>query len=321
MNVLVTGATGFIGSHLCEQLLLDGHEVWGISRSAKTINVGELQKQIQIQNQQCFHLLSCDITDYEAVERTFHINAFDAVFHVAACILSQDADDPFPYFETNVRGTVNILRAAQLENVNKVIYSSSMNVYGMPRYLPVDENHPTEPENIYGLTKLMGEMFCRLYAQIYGFKILILRYSGVFGLRKEGGAISNFTDRALKNEPPLIFSDGSDVWDTVYVRDVVTANILALAHLDDLGFDIFNIGIGKGINVTEAANMIIKLTGSTAKPRFGSAASSPTFIYDISKAKSMLGFTPTPFDKALSEFIDQKMLNEENYDPGSKTIF
>lgn len=298
MRLLVTGATGFIGSHLCERLLVDNYEVWGISRLTETGNVTD------IQNRQNFHLLKCDITDSDEIWDIFRRNKFDAIFHVAARLSAQPADDPFPYFETNVKGTLNVLRAAHLGNVRNVVYSSSMNVYGMPKYLPVDESHPTEPVNLYGLTKLMGEMFCQLYTRIYGFKVIILRYSGVFGSRKGWGAISNFIDRALKNESPVIFSDGSDVWDTVYVKDVVAANILALANLDRLEFGIFNIGIGKGINVTDVANKILDLTGSTAKPRFGSAPSLPTFIYDISKAENMLGFTPTSFDEGLQEYVE-----------------
>ena len=300
MRLLVTGAIGFIGSHLCEGLLAAGHEVWGISRLTKTGNVAETQ------NHQNFHLLRCDITDSDELQAIFHRNKFDAIFHLAARLSTQPADDPFPYFETNVKGTLNILRTAHMEDVRNVVYSSSMNVYGVPEYLPVDEGHPTKPVNLYGLTKLMGEMSCQLYARIYGFKAIILRYSGVFGPGKAGGAIFNFVDKALRNEPLVIFSDGSDVWDTVYVKDVVAANILALANIDRLGFESFNIGIGKGINITDVANKILGLTGSAAKPTFGSAPSLPTFVYNISKAENMLGFTPTTFDECLKEYVEQE---------------
>lgn len=299
MNIGVTGGSGFIGSHISKQLISDGHDVTSISRSPRTTNVARILEHKR------YHPLSCDITDFEAVQSILHENKFDAIFHLAAHLLSDgDAPDPLPYLETNVRGTVNILQAAYLENVNKIIYSSSMNVYGLAKYLPVDENHPVEPINQYGLTKLMAEMYCRHYAQVYGFKIIILRYSGVFGPGRQGGAIFNFIDRALKNEPPIILSD--EVWDTIYVKDVVTANMLALTKLDELGFEAFNIGIGEGIKVSDVANKIINFTGSKAKPMFGNTASYPAFFYDISKAKEVLRFTPTPFDESLKEYIELK---------------
>lgn len=299
MRLLVTGGSGFVGSHLCRRLLADNHEVWSMSRLTKTGNVTD------IQNRQNFHLLKCDIADFEEVRSIFCKNKFDAIFHMAACLSAQPADNPLPYLETNVKGTLNILQAACLEkNTNKVIYSSTMNVYGVAKYLPVDEKHPTQPVNMYGLTKLMGEMLCRLYTQLYNFEVVVLRYSGVFGPRKEWGAIYNFTNQALKNEALGIFSDGSDVWDTIYVKDVVNANMLALDNIEKLGFEIFNIGMGEGVNIAELATKVIELSGSTAKPSFGTAPALPAFYYDIAHAKNALGFTPTPFDEGLREYVE-----------------
>ena len=298
MRLLITGASGFVGSHLCHKLVADNHEVWGISRLTQT------EKVAAIQNRQDFHLLKCDITDFDKVRSVFAKNKFDAILHTAACLTAQPPDNPIPYLATNVNGTLNILEAARLEqNAEKVIYSSSMSVYGVAKHLPVAENHPTKPTNIYGLTKLMGEMLCQFYARQYNFKVTVLRYSGIFGPGKDGGAIYNFIKAAVNNAAPTIFSDGSDIWDTLYVKDVVTANILALKNIDRRGFEIFNIGMGEGINVTEAANKIVRLAGSTVAPSLGTAPALPAFYYDIANASNMLGFTPTPFDEGVREYI------------------
>lgn len=299
MRLLVTGATGFIGSHLCERLLADGHEVWGASRLNKTKNL------VNIQGHPNFHLVKLDLNAFEEVRSIFSKDTFDGIFHTAACIFVEPADNPFPYLETNVRGTLNILQAACLAGKNtRIIYSSSMNVYGPAKYLPVDEKHPTQPVNMYGLSKLMGEMLCQLYSQQYNFEIKVLRYSGVFGPRKEWGAIYSFADRALRNKAPIISSDGSDIWDALHVKDVCIANALALANSGKSKFCIFNIGSGKGINVTDVANKILRTVGSTAKPCFGNSPALAPFYYDISKARNVLRFVPTPFDESVREYIE-----------------
>lgn len=299
---LVTGATGFIGSHLCRRLLGAGHTVYG------TCRITGPEKIENILANPDFKLLECDITDFEAVHDLMRDHRFDAVFHTAAYIPRMPAADPFHVFDVNVRGTLNILHASYLKNVRKIIYSSSMSVYGNPQYLPVDERHRTEPVSHYGLTKLMGEMFCELYAQQYNLNIVILRYSGVFGPYKNSGAISNFIDSALRNKSPVISGDGTDVWDTIYVSDAVTANLLALDYKNEKGIDVFNIGRGEGVNVTDIANRIVSLCGSTAKPviGIGTEHGGIQFFYNISKAEEVLGFMPTSLENNLKEFIEWK---------------
>ncbi len=298
MKLLVTGATGFIGSHMCEGLLDRGEEVYGLSRLKDTSKISEFMTHPR------FHIVKGDITDFDLLYRLFQENRFQAIFHMAVYQPPQHTDEPFPYFETNVMGVVSILQAAYLAGINRIIVSSSMNVYGRAKYSPVDEKHPTEPSNLYGLTKLMGDMFCQYYAQEFGMKVIILRYSGVFGPRRERGAISNFATMTLAGKPPIIFSNETEQWDTVYVKDVVMVNILALANIDKFKFEIFNIGTGHGVKVADVAEKVIELTGSPVKPKFGNATPSPTFVYDISKAKALLGFNSRPFEQGLAEYIE-----------------
>lgn len=297
MKLLVTGASGFIGSYLCKKLVDDGHEVQGLSRWAKSDSA-----RLTMAHKN-FTLLKCDIANFNQVREVFTNQRYDVIFHMAAFLPGQPTEDPLSFVETNVKGTLNLLQAAQLENHTRVIYSSSMTVYGAAKYLPVDEKHPTEPVSLYGLTKLIGERICQFYAEQYGFKVLILRYAGVFGPGKKEGAIYNFVTRVLQNESPVIYSDGRDVWDTLHVNDVVTANCLALENIDRHGLEIVNIGAGRGINVTEVARKVVDLTGAQVDIKFGTAPGLPDFYYDISKAQALLGFKPTSFDTSLTEYI------------------
>lgn len=178
-----------------------------------------------------------------------------------------------------------------------------MNVYGIPKYLPVDEFHSTEPINEYGTTKLTGEMFCKIYSEQCGINVIILRYSGVFGPMREDGAIYNFIESALANKPLVIFSDGSDVWDTVYVDDAIKAIMLAIGNISQFNFEIFNIGNGKEVNLLEIANKIIELTKSNSKIVIENKIKPIKFYYDLSKAQKLLKFTPTPIEENLNRFI------------------
>jgi len=298
MRLLVTGATGFIGSHICEGLLDNGDEVYGLSRLRDTSKISEFVGHPR------FHTVKGDITDFDVLHRLFHETKFEAIFHVAVHHPHQYTDDPFPCFEANVRGTINIMRAAYLAGINRVVASSSMSVYGPAEYLPVNEKHPTKPANLYGLSKLMDDMVYEHYAQRFGVKTIVLRYSGVFGPRRGWGAVSNFTTKALASEPPVILSDGSDQWDNLHVKDVVKANTLALDNIDKLQFEILNIGLGRGVSVAYVATKIIELTNAAVELQFGNASPAPPFIYDISKATRLLGFVPRPFEEALEEYVE-----------------
>lgn len=294
MRMLITGSKGFIGSHLFRYLKPLDHEVFGLDKD------------------------ECDINDLQKLKSIVKKTQPEIVFHLAARLPTDSKEEPERFFRNNVEGTFNLLESMKECGVHRMVYSSTMNVYGKTEYLPVDERHPARPINIYGLTKLLGERLCEFYAQNFNYKIIILRYSGVYGPGRDNGAIDSFISRALKNEVLEISSDGSDIWDAIYIDDAVTAIMLALENISKINFEIFNIGYGKGIKLLEIANKILKLTKSDSKLTIEDKAKPMKFYYDISKAKKSLKFIPTPVEKNLNNFIRYITLSKSECYENSK---
>lgn len=298
MRVLVTGATGFIGSHVCKALLAENHEVFALSHSPGNDRIASLL------NHGSFHLLNGDIRSLATMQNTMEANKVDAVIHLAACKAYPPTLDIYPeYVETNAKGTLNVLHSSLLAKVPRVIYSSSKDVYGVPRYLPVDEDHPTKPLDFYTLTKLHGEQCCEYYAQNYDISVIIFRCAGIYGIGRKRGAAYNFTQAALKGQPFQISSDGNQTRDFVYVGDVVSATVKALDISGETRFDVFNIGTGRETSVNELASKINDITGANINFRYVPKDSDERFVFDIGKAQRVLGYQPRPLDDTLNEFI------------------
>lgn len=270
-KVLVTGANGFIGFHLCNALNEMGYDVADLGKA--------------------------DIRDFKEILKILKKHKPYGVFHLAAVLPPVENNK---FFDVNVKGTFNLLEACRLCNVKKFIYSSTMNVYGDVKYLPVDEKHPTNASNFYGLSKLLGEELIKLY----NFDSVILRYSGVYGPGKEQGAVANFIKNAKLNKPLKILNNIS--WDIVYIKDVVQANIRAFEKADKIKFEIINIGAGKEINIKDLAEKIIQITGSKSKIRtltFQKSSAPWHFYFNINKAKKLLNFKPQSYDTSLKANI------------------
>lgn len=282
MKIIVTGSKGFIGFHLLNHLEQLGHETFGLD------------------------IDNCDLCNFSKLVSIVKKIEPDAIFHLAAQlpIASDEAHEKF--FRSNIQATFNLLESAREIKVRKFIYASTMNVYGKTRCLPVDERHTTEPVNIYGLTKLLSENLFNFYAQNLGYRVIVLRFSGVFGPGRNSGAIASFVSKALKGETIKVDSDGSDAWDTLYVKDVIAAYIAALEKINDFKYEVFNIGYGKGLVVKEAAEEIVRLTGSISKIKFADKKDKINFYYDIKKASQILNFTPSSFTESLKDFIGYK---------------
>jgi len=298
MNVLVTGATGFIGSHLCHALVQRGYQVCGLSYSGNIKNIKPLLQQTN------FHLIRGDIRDSEAIYRLLKDQNIGAIFHLAAQLPRvTDFDNPFLSLDINARGTLNLLHAACLNKIDRFIYSSSIDVYSEPpEYLPEDEKHPTRPRTHYGIGKLEGELYTQLYAKII--KVTVLRYSIVYGKGgKPSGAVNQFIHQALNNEPLIIHGDGNQSTDFVYIKDVVKSNLLAL-ELDKPG--IYNIGSGEETSVKALAQNILQLAESSSNILFTTEESNRPFRFalDISLARKVLGFQPSSLRQSLAEYIE-----------------
>lgn len=297
MNILITGATGFTGSHLCRELLRKGYGVFGLSRSGKTQNIASLL------HEKNFHLIEGDIRDMPRIRTIIKDNDVRVVFHLAAQLpQAGDFEDPFLSFEINAKGTLNMLHAAYLRGVEKFIYGSSIDVYSEPpKYLPVDEKHPVQPATNYGVSKLEGELYCNLYSK--AMNVVVLRYSIVYGMgQRQDRAISRFINQTLSDKPLTIHGDGTQANDFVYVGDVVQAYLLAL-ETNKPG--IYNIGSGEEISVLDLAKKVIKFTKSKSGVRCtGTESNRPfRFALDINEARMALGYSPHSLNEGLLEHI------------------
>jgi UDP-glucose 4-epimerase len=299
MSILVTGATGFIGSHLCRKLVETGHQVVGLSRFRRIDKVRALLPHKE------FQLEMGDIRDTEMLHNIIKTRRIKTIFHLAAQLPDDSAhDDRFLCFDTNARGTLNILDAAHANGVEEFIYASTMSVYSEPpRYLPVDENHPIEPSTTYGVAKLVGELCCNLYST--AMNIVVLRYSGAYGPgEKESNAIPTFIKQALSSRQITIYGDGTQTSDFVHVDDIVQGTLLAWKKSKP---GVYNIGSGQEISVRELAERIIRLTNSKSEVVFTDRDCERPFRFclDIAKARKILGYSPRPLDEGLHMYLKE----------------
>jgi UDP-glucose 4-epimerase len=306
MKLMITGGAGFIGSHLCDKYVREGHTVLCLDNF---IN-GNLMNIRHLLSSRNFKLINGDIRDFDLLEKI--TRDVEAVFHLAAQIhVDRSIIEPRMTYETNVLGTQNILEVARMYDVDKIIYASTSEVYGSAQYSPMDEKHPLSAPHPYGASKIAADRMCHAYIQTYGMNVCIMRPFNIYGPRQKdsgyGGAISLFTKRALSNMPPIIYGDGEQTRDYTYVEDVVTAYDLILNYRKAL-IEPINFGTGKEIKIIDLANMIIKLSNKEGiiKPvhiedRPGEVR---RLIADISRAKA-IGWQPKyGIKEGLQKFID-----------------
>ncbi len=287
-RVLVTGATGFLGTHLCRALLARGDEVWGFNHDRAAAPLPGLR------------LRRVDIRQAAEVEAALQEIQPAAVCHLAARLPApDDPADPAPSLTTGGLGTLHLARAALAAGVRSFVYCSSIDVYTEPpAYLPVDEAHPTRPATPYGIGKLMGELCLGLYAR--ELPATVLRCAIVYGRGgKAEGAVCRFLGQAWRGEPLTVRGDGRQTNDFVYVGDVVQAHLLAL---DRARAGVYNIGSGQETSVAELAQAIIRLTGTAAPPVLtGTACNRPfRFALDIGRARRELGYAPRTLEAGLA---------------------
>jgi len=299
MSILVTGASGFIGSHLCRELVRRGHHVAALTRSGRTEYIAPLLPH------ENFSLHTGDVNDTNLIHQIIEDNRIKTIFHLAARLPNKnDMNNPLRSFDINARGTSNVVSAAASKNVEQFIYISTMSVYSEPpSYLPVDEEHPAQPHTIYGITKRTGELCCNPYYD--RMTVIILRYSGVYGQYcRESDAVPTFIKQALHNQPLTINGDGTQSSDFVYIDDIVQGTILAW----DKGTPgVYNIGSGQEMSVQELAEKIIHLTGSKSKIiRSANKTERPyRFVLDINKARKLLGYSPLPLEEGLRRYLGE----------------
>ncbi len=292
-RVMVTGAAGFIGSHLCERLLEDGLEVTGIDSFTDYYSPGRKERNIsRALDNSNFRLIRedlnfCDISGL--------LDGVECVFHLAAQAgVRRSWGEEFEYYvDSNIRATQRLLESIKKKGAIRLIYSSSSSVYGDCRELPMQEEHPLRPVSPYGATKLTGENLCELYHHNFGMKYAALRYFTVYGPRQRPDmAFSRFITSAMRDESIEIYGDGRQTRDFTYVSDAVEANVLAYHYR---GNDrIFNIGGGSRVSLMKVVNMIGEITGTSMKKEFCQPAKGDVrdTWADTERARSELSFKP-----------------------------
>ena len=266
-KVVVTGGAGFIGTHLCDALRKEGYEVVSVD-----IKTGD------------------DVRDTKKMQRLFAGAEF--VFHLAALPRVQySIEHPQETHDTNVNGTLNVLLAAKEAGVKKVIYSASSSAYGDTALMPLHEGLPVHPISPYALQKYTGELYCRLWSEVYGLPTVSLRYFNVYGpgASAEGACalvIAKFLQQRMDGSPMTVTGDGAQTRDFTHVRDVVRANLLAAQSAVCKG-EVINIGAGKNASV----NTIAELIGGPVEHVAARLEPHDT-LADNTLAKKLLGWEP-----------------------------
>ncbi|OQA53778.1 MAG: UDP-glucose 4-epimerase [Candidatus Omnitrophica bacterium ADurb.Bin292] len=300
MKALVTGGAGFIGSNLVRLLVEKKHSVTVLDN----LSTGHLSNLGPFPS---VKFIKGDIRDERTISRA--LRGVDIVFHLAASVgNSLSIKAPVYDSETNVLGTLKLLRAAHQNHIKKIVYSSSAGILGELKELPINENHPTNPISPYGVSKLAAEKMCLVYNSLYGMKNVCLRYFNVYGINQRydayGNVIPIFARRIIRKQPLFIFGDGYQTRDFVNVIDVAKANYQAAITGKVAGA--FNIASGASITINKLANMMMQTARTTVplqhkKPRLGDVRDS---LANISAARKAFGFKPSvSLEEGLKKYM------------------
>ena len=310
MNFLVTGGAGFIGSHVCERLFHDGHNVWAFDElndfydpQIKRANLRTIQSLAKP-----FEFFHGDLYDADAVNEIFAATKFDQVIHLAARAgVRPSLEQPALYQRVNVEGTVNILEAARKTGVKKITIASSSSVYGVNAKVPFSESDPIfSAVSPYAASKLACEALGHVYHHIYKMDVAMLRFFTVYGPRQRPDlAIHKFTKLIDAGKPIPVFGDGSTARDHTFITDILEG-ILACTR-KEFGFEIFNLGESQTVKLSELIALIENALGKKAiidrQPL--QPGDVPLTFADISKAQRMLGYSPkVKVEKGIPMFVE-----------------
>jgi nucleoside-diphosphate-sugar epimerase len=306
-SYLVTGGAGFIGSHLTTRLLADGHSVrvldnFSTGSPENLTNIGPAGADLEV--------IRGDVRDLAAVERA--AGGAAAIFHQAAMrSVPCSVADPLGANDNNVTGTLQVFEAARRAGVRRVVYASSSSVYGDRPELPKQEDQPTAPISPYGVSKLAGELYGRVWHRLYGIETVGLRYFNVFGPRQDpaseyAAVIPKFILWALRGESLEVHGDGRQSRDFTYIDNVVEANVLA-AGSPNVGGEVFNVGCGERVSLLEIIARLEKILRRPLERRHtpSRAGDVAHTLADISKSERLLGYIPRAgFDDGLARTVE-----------------
>src|SRR5581483_2597061 len=294
-RIFITGGAGFIGSRIADQALEAG--------AASVVVVddfvrGRRENLARAMRSERVEVHEGDICDAALVDRL--TEGADIVFHQAALRITQCAEEPVRAVNVMVNGTQNVLEAARKHGVKKIVAASSASVYGEPSYLPIDEAHPFNNRTLYGAAKIANEQIFRAYAEMYGMQYIMLRYFNAYGPRMDiygvyTEVLARWLDRVDAGQAPIIFGDGAQSMDLVFVTDIARANILAAQS--DVTDDYFNVGTGVETTLRQLCDMVLEVNGRTdlTPEHQPERKVNPVRrrIASIDKIRAALGYEPT----------------------------
>jgi UDP-glucose 4-epimerase len=300
MRALVTGGAGFIGSHICQELLSMGHQVIAIDNLAN----GRIENFKEFGNTKNFEFHKIDILDRDGLAPFF--KGIDWVFHMAGLAdIVPSIEKPELYFDVNVKGTLNVLEAAKDSGVKKLIYAASSSSYGIPETFPTPETAPIAPQYPYALTKHLGEELVLHWSQTYKLPTVSLRLFNVYGPRSRtsgtyGAVFGVFLAQKLNNKPYTVVGDGNQTRDFTFVTDV--ANAFILAAESDLSGEFFNVGSGN----TYSVNRLVELLGGEVEYIPKRPGEPDCTFADVSKIERLLGWkAKVSLEKGVQKMIEK----------------
>jgi len=302
-HYLVTGGAGFIGSHLCEELVRRGERV----RVVDSLITGKRQNLAHLPQ---VEFMEGDLADIDVARRAVH--GIEYVLHQAAIpSVPRSVEDPLTSNRANIDASVNILVAARDANVKRLVYAGSSSAYGNSEVLPKVETMPTAPLSPYALQKLVAEQYCQMFTTLYGFETVTIRYFNVFGPRQDpsspySGVISLFISALCDGRCPTIYADGEQTRDFTYVANVVDG-VLRACHAPGASGEVINVATARRISLNQLFAIVKREAGSSLEPdysdpRAGDVRDSQA---DIGKAQRLLGYTPiVSFEEGLGRTVE-----------------
>ena len=304
MKIIVTGGAGFVGSHLTELLIKNGHFPVIIDN----LNTGKFKYIKKFVDEGKADFIKLDIRNFSKLMK---LPKCSAVIHLAAIAsVIESIDNPSFVNDVNVNGTLNVLEFCRKKKIKKFIFTSSAAIFGNNES-KITESSPTVPTTVYGSSKLTGEQYCRIYSELFGITTIILRPFNIYGPRQNdtyAGVITKFLTRLAKNQLPIIFGTGKQTRDFIHVHDVARAFFLALRY-NKTKFDVFNLGTGKSTSINTLARYFLNSTKKHSMRPIHRKAISGIIIYNSmnnTKLRKGLGLIPSV---SLKEGISDLILN------------